>query len=94
MTSPKIEALTKERGSVYGPPLRNHSRTARLWEADMANRQDSWSALTCVDVCFLNILQKIARAQEGHPHRDHCEDIMGYAQNILEIWGHDRPPRD
>jgi len=76
-------SLTQERGSVYGPPDENHERTARLWRAYLDNLDKD---LDGVDVCFLNILQKIARAQNGVYHSDHFDDIDGYARNARDVW--------
>jgi len=75
--------LVVDRGSVYGPPEDNHNRTARLWRAYLGGMQGE---LDAVDVCMLNVLQKIARAQNGVYHSDHFEDIIGYARNAETVW--------
>lgn len=80
-----MSSLTKERGEIYGPPRLNHSRTANLWMAYLKNRGFARD-LTPEDVCMLNILQKIARAQHGVQDEDTIQDIAGYANNILEMW--------
>ena len=85
----ETQELVAERGEFYGPPAENHGRTARLWKAYLYGRPYSLG-MSRMDVCFLNILQKIARCQsEAGPRRDSLEDIMGYAENILMIMGHD-----
>lgn len=83
-----MSSLTKERGEVYGHPRVNHARTARLWSVFLENRGGGplGLRLTPEDVCMMNILQKIARAQHGVQDVDTVEDIAGYANNILEIW--------
>jgi hypothetical protein len=83
-----VKSLVTERGKAYGPPSENHWRTARFWHAYDLNTKSS--SRTPIDVCFLNILQKIARCQsEAGPSRDSLQDIKGYAENILMIMGHD-----
>jgi hypothetical protein len=77
--------LTKDRGETYGSPSDNHQRTAKLWTAYLLIRP-SGELLTPEDVCMMNILQKISRAQHGARDIDTILDIQGYAQNILEIW--------
>ena len=75
--------ITHERGEVYGPPEENHTRTARLWNAYIEGLS---GPIDAVDVCFLNMLQKIARAQHRVWHADHTEDIIGYARNAEVVW--------
>ncbi len=78
--SPLLEAesiVNGARRGDYGHPLDNHTRTAELWSAYV---QDAVS-FTAEDVCFLNILQKISRAQ-NRITRDTIVDIAGYAANI------------
>jgi hypothetical protein len=82
------EELTVARGATYGAPQDNHQRTANLWSAFLSNRKVS-GPLTPTEVCWLNILQKIARAQEGIKHDDHWRDVQGYAENIREIWNYE-----
>tara|TARA_R110002020_G_scaffold333943_1_gene549339 strand:+ start:165 stop:425 length:261 start_codon:yes stop_codon:yes gene_type:complete len=79
--------LTHERGKVYGPPKINHSRTARLITAYLHNKGlGSSFKITAEDVCVFNILQKVARIQQGANHLDNLTDIAGYTDNIKEIW--------
>jgi hypothetical protein len=63
------------RNQDYGHPMDNHGRTAALWSAYLAQ------PVTPEDVCFLNILQKISRAQHSIT-RDSLVDIAGYAANV------------
>lgn len=64
----------------YGKPEENHRRTALLWNAYM-DAKGEWDELTPTDVCFFNILQKIARDMEA-PKRDNLVDVIGYTINI------------
>ena len=76
-----LERLVAERGQNYGSPKENHARTARLWNAYLASRENA--PLTPADVCFLNILQKVSRCLSGgKPTQDTLRDIAGYARNI------------
>ena len=88
---PEIWETVLERGQAYGSPANNHARTARLWSAYLENKRAAngggeLPALTPGDVCFFNILQKIARLQSGSQHRDSLVDVIGYVLNLLEIW--------
>ena len=80
-----IQEIVTERGASYGPPAENHARTAGLWSAYLRARASGSSALALTpdDVCFLNILQKIARSlSDAGPSPDTLLDIAGYAKNI------------
>lgn len=72
------EAVHGKRQEDYGHPIDNHTRTARLWSVFLKQE------ITPEQVCFLNILQKIAR-QMNRPTRDNLVDICGYAANIEMI---------
>jgi hypothetical protein len=63
------------RRNSYGTPLDNHTRTAELWSTYTGKK------ISPEDVCYLNILQKIARTIE-HDKRDNAVDICGYARNV------------
>lgn len=83
-----IKHLIAERSKHYGNPQENHARTARLWNAYLASRANA--PLTPEDICFLNILQKVARCLgESEPTKDTLLDIAGYARNIEMILGYD-----
>lgn len=66
------------RQSDYGPPPENHGRTATLYNAYLEARPPG--PLTAVDVCMLNILQKISRGMHTLT-RDTCVDGAGYFDN-------------
>ena len=69
-----------DRNEAYGDPLENHGLTADYW---MIYISATKGALKAEDVCFLNILQKIARSQNGvDKNIDSLVDIAGYAANI------------
>ncbi len=91
MTNPAhdhIAKLIESRGAAYGPPAENHQRTALLWmaylEAKAARSEGGALKLNADDICFLNILQKIARClSEAGPSKDSLLDIQGFAENLL-----------
>jgi hypothetical protein len=74
-----VAELTAERGSIYGTPAVNHGRTAAMVRA--------WLGQDCsaLDVCAMNILQKLSRLRHTPDHVDSWRDIAGYAANALEI---------
>lgn len=82
-TKPLIDSLVAERGSVYGPPARNHGRTALLWTAYLqaAGLLPEGVSLNAYNVTALNRLQKEARLLETPAHPDSLADIAGYAEN-------------
>lgn len=68
------------RNQAYGHPYDNHGLTAEYWSVYLGTR------IKAEDVCFLNILQKISRAQNGVDlNRDSLVDIAGYAANVEMI---------
>lgn len=64
-----------KRGEDYGHPYFNHTLTAQYWSVFLGQE------ITAEDVCFLNILQKIARANTSIT-RDTLVDMAGYSGNI------------
>lgn len=85
------------RATAYGHPYDNHGLTAEYWTVYLNARNSHMGLvgnLSAEDVCFLNILQKIARAQNGVDlNRDSIVDIAGYAANI-EIIQEERKKRN
>lgn len=88
------EIVHGARNEAYGHPLDNHGLTAKYWNVYIeakyvdapARLVDITTPLTAEDVCFLNILQKIARAQNGVDlNLDSLTDIAGYSENIEMI---------
>lgn len=73
------EELVAERGSDYGHPREDFSRTAKLW-----------SALKGIefipeDVAMFMICVKLSR--ETHKHKsDNIEDIKGYAECLRRLY--------
>lgn len=77
------EIVHGERNEAYGHPLDNHGLTARYWQVYLSS---GIKEVTAEDVCFLNILQKIARSQNGvDKNLDSLTDIAGYAANVEMI---------
>ncbi|MCK4962351.1 MAG: hypothetical protein KAS19_07685 [Anaerolineales bacterium] len=83
--------LTDERGQDYGTPQDNHTRTALLWSAFIHAKSgftlDEDFHITGEDVCYFNILQKMARDMHGSNKKDTLVDQMGYVSNLLEMRG-------
>ncbi len=79
------EITSKDRRDFYGLPAENHGCTAELWTAYLRRRLAGSSDpdLDAVDVCMLNILQKVSRLAHSR-QRDGLVDIAGYAANAEE----------
>jgi hypothetical protein len=78
------EAVSGDRHDDYGHPRHNHERTAILWNAYMDAKAvgTAWPLdITPEDVCWLNVLQKIAR-QMNSKKEDNLVDAVGYIRNI------------
>lgn len=78
------EITNGQRSHDYGDAYTNHSRTAMLWQSYLIGKYDKFIELGAEDVCYLNVLQKVARDMEN-PKRDNIVDIAGYARNIEMI---------
>ena len=68
----------------YGHPRDNHTRTASLWVAYLCGKYGECPALDAEDVCFLNLLQKVAR-QMNAPKRDNLVDAAGYINTVAMV---------
>ena len=79
------EITAGDRQAAYGHPERNHGRIAALWAAYFHGKGYEIS-VSEEDVCYLNILQKVARDMET-PRRDNLVDLAGYARNIEILRG-------
>ena len=82
--------LTDERGQDYGTPQDNHTRTAELMNAYLNAKHGKGAyclalLLNPEDVCYFNILQKMARDMHGSNKKDTLVDIQGYVSNLLII---------
>lgn len=74
------------RNEAYGSPLENHGLTAQYWTVYLNAVGVTEGTVTAIDVCFMNILQKISRSQgKVDLQRDTLVDIAGYAGNIEMI---------
>lgn len=72
------------RHKSYGHPAINHRRTADFWRDYLKGKYGFHMDVTPEDVCWLNILQKIAR-QMHMPNHDNITDTIGYAANVEMI---------
>lgn len=76
------EAVQGPRRQDYGNPSDNHDTTAILWACYLsARRRNENFSPEGIDVCIMNILQKISRIANGQVTRDSLIDIAGYARN-------------
>lgn len=92
------EIVHGARNAAYGHPLENHGLTAMYWNVYLSGitGKSVMGPLSAEDICFLNILQKIARSQNNVDlNRDSLVDIAGYAANVemimekrKEVYGH------
>lgn len=82
MDSERTRGLVAARGRAYGTPMRNHARTAALFQAYLAHRENT-SVVTPFDIVALNILQKVSRSMNDPLYHDNWLDIQGYAENAL-----------
>jgi hypothetical protein len=78
------EITSGERRRDYGHPSNGHSTTAQLWSTYISQRVGFAVPLDHIDVCMLNILQKISRHAVVRK-RDNLVDIVGYIRNIEMI---------
>lgn len=72
----------RERGAVYGPPMRNFERIAALLNCWLGDKLAE--PLDTQDVAMIGLLTKVARLQETPNHRDSVVDMMGYAHTYWE----------
>lgn len=69
-----------------GDKERSFEAIARLWSAYLASRRDQGAPLAGVDVAWMMVQLKIARANQGDAlERDHYVDALGYAAIAGEI---------
>lgn len=74
-----------DRNASYGHPLDNHSTTAEMVTAFLRRKYGrGMPKLDAEDVCWFNVLQKVAREANVHK-RDNGVDICGYAGNVEMI---------
>jgi hypothetical protein len=88
-TLDKAKAIvTGDRNDSYGNPIDNHERTADFQLPWLKHRLVTTNdggccelTHTALDVCAMNILQKLSRAVHDPTHADNWVDIAGYAAN-------------
>lgn len=73
------------RQQAYGHPDDNHSCTADMVHAFLERKYGTDGKLDALDVCVINILQKISRLANTPDHLDSLVDICGYARNYQMI---------
>ena len=77
------ELVGGDRQEAYGHPSDNHTRTGILWNAYLDARKvgGKGGPLGPQDVCWLNVLQKIAREINAE-REDNLVDVIGYTLNV------------
>lgn len=74
------ESLTAgDRDQEYGPPWRNLTDVAQLWEAYLSAKLGKDVTISAEDVAWMNVLQKIGRTFHGEPKLDTYTDAAAYA---------------
>jgi hypothetical protein len=72
-----IKLTAGDRNKAYGPPHRNLSDCALLWDAYLAIRNGA--QLDAEAVAWMNVLQKIARSAQPGYHPDNYTDAAAYS---------------
>lgn len=72
-----INLTSGDRNRAYGPPYRNLSDCALLWDAYLAIRNGA--PVDAEAVAWMNVLQKIARSCQPGYHPDNYTDAAAYA---------------
>lgn len=70
---------------AYGHPEENHSCTSDMIRAFLARKYGQGGEFDALDVCIVNILQKVSRLANTPDHMDSLVDICGYARNYQMI---------
>lgn len=68
----EVESTLIERGTLYGPPVENFDRIAKMWSV-LLNKK-----ITPNDVARMMVALKLARSVETPDHRDDYLDMLGY----------------
>lgn len=71
--------VVKDRNPLYGDPVPNMERTAKLWSAYLE------TPITAHDVAMCMIFVKASRAKVSD-HKDNYVDIAGYADIAEQVW--------
>ena len=74
-----MTSVVKDRNPLYGDPVLNMERTAKLWSAYLE------TPITANDVAICMILVKASRAKVSD-HKDNYLDIAGYADIANQVW--------
>jgi hypothetical protein len=72
-----INLTAGDRNKAYGPPHRNLSDCALLWDAYLAIRNEV--QIDAEAVAWMNVLQKIARSVQPGYHPDNYTDAAAYS---------------
>ena len=77
------ELVFGPRQAIYGHPMDDFGRTARLWTAYLGPRAPA--GVTAADVALMMCLLKMARLMESPDHRDSVTDLAGYAATYARV---------
>lgn len=81
------QAVCTDRTQSHGQPEDNFNNIATLWTAWLRGRYKVDITLDRVDVGYLSILLKTARAMSNPRYLDHALDTAGYAACVAGILG-------
>lgn len=76
------QAVCKDRTKSHGQPEDNFRDIAWLWTGWLRGRYHLDVDLDAIDVGYMSILLKVARAESNPVFRDHAVDTAGYAACI------------
>lgn len=74
-----------DRGHNYGPPSRDFSRTALIWDALFRHRMKDGEHFSPEDVGLAMVAVKMSREVNKHK-RDNLVDLAGYAETVAMVW--------
>lgn len=85
----ELDAILKERGANYGPPIYHFSCTRDMYDVWEDRRVIADPPCGAKEAALRHgvymILDKLARAAENPKHMDNWDDIKGYAECIKKV---------
>jgi hypothetical protein len=72
---------SSDRQKVYGHPLEDWTRTAKMWSAILGVE------VTAAQCCLCMVAVKVSRLCKSPLHRDSVVDVLGYARCYAQVQG-------